>query len=99
MKSHNGTMADTLLQVAGGNQSGSFGAVEHGALLAVNHELVAAPPDLGINEADHQDGIADAATVQTQLGSCRPNRAVINESLKTLSRVSLRKRWVQLPAW
>ena len=65
--------------------------MDHGAILAVNHELVAAPPDLGINEADHQDANAEATTVQTQLGSCRPKRAVINESLKTLSRASLRK--------
>ena len=70
-------MADSQLQVAGENQTSSFGTVDHGTLLAVIHELVAALPELGINEADHQEANAEATTVQTQLGSCRPKRAVI----------------------
>ena len=65
MKFRIGTMADSQLQVGGGIQLASFGTVDHGALLDVIHELVAALPDLGINEADHQDVIADAAMVQT----------------------------------
>ena len=99
MKFHIGTMADSQLHVGGGKRSGSFRIVDHGAILAVIHELVAALPDLGINEADHQDVNAEATTVQPQLESCRPKRAVINKSLKTLSRTSLGKRWAQLQAW
>lgn len=73
--------------MGGGNQTGSFGIVDHGALLAVIHELVAALPDLDLNDAGHQDANTEAATVRAQLGSNRPKRAVINESLMTLKNI------------
>ena len=82
-----GTMADSQLQVGAGIQTGTFGAVDQDALLSVVHDLIAALPNIGLNEADYQEAKAEASTIQAQLGSSRPKASVIHESLATLRRI------------